>query len=165
MVLEKSIICKLGGHVDSNPELIISYPPLEETDADSKDLIYNCLPTGCKSGDIVIKKYEKFSLISYIFSLKKEMARDDLFSFSILLNKKIEPEIYTYVMRQFIEILENNNLLSENVLINYQNLIYESFNEEKDLDIDDKTIKLSDLFGNAKTELKKDKPDLKGHFF
>ncbi|MBD3214249.1 MAG: hypothetical protein GF311_16685 [Candidatus Lokiarchaeota archaeon] len=165
MVLEKSIICKLGGNVNSNPELLISYPPLEVSDAESKDLVYNCLPTGCKSGDIVIKKYENYSLISYIFSLKKEIERDDLFSFSILLNKKINPELYTSIMKHFIEILENNSLLTEEILINYQNVIYESFNEEKDLKIEGKSIKLSNLFENLKKEFKKDKPDLKGHFF
>lgn len=165
MVLQKSIICKLGGHVNSNPELLTSFPPLEETSTKSKELIFNCLPTGCKSGDLVIKRYENDKLISCIFSIEKENLRDDLFSFSILLDKKVNTEIYPPIIKEFIQILKKDGLLSEKILINCQNRIYESFNEEKDIEIEGNIIELSKSFEKIRNQFKIEKPELKGHFF
>jgi len=165
MVLQQSIICKLGGHVNSNPELLISFPPLEETEINSKQLIFNCLPTGCKSGDIIKKRYEDENLISCIFSIEKMNGRDDLFSFSILLDKRVNTEIYSAIIEEFIQILKINVLLTEKILINYQNVIYEGFNEEKDVEIEGINIELSKFFEKTRNKLKKEKPDLKGHFF
>ncbi|MFO7794572.1 MAG: hypothetical protein ACQERB_16545 [Promethearchaeati archaeon] len=165
MVLQKSIICKLGGHINSNPELLASYPPLEETEINSKQLIFNCLPTGCKSGDIITKRYENDNLISYIFSIEKQEGRDDLFSFSILLDKSVNTEIYPAIIEQFVQVLKTYELLKERILVNYQNIIYEGFNEEKDIEMEGNIIELSQSFKKARNKFKKEKPDLKGHFF
>jgi len=133
MVLQQSIICKLGGHVNSNPELLISFPPLEESEINSKQLIFNCLPTGCKSGDIIKKRYEDENLISCIFSIEKMNGRDDLFSFSILLDKRVNTEIYSAIIEQFIKIFKMNELLTEkiNELKNDGNVVPRSIEDRR----------------------------------
>jgi hypothetical protein len=167
MNFEQSIICKLGGYVDSNPELLISYPPIDDTieEENQKEIITLCLPFGCKAGDIIEKKYNKNTLLSFVFSIEKTGERDDLFSFSILLNKKQEIELYKSVIQQFIDNLEENGLLSEDIFKNNQELIYYSFNEETDLEIEGISIPLSEFFEKKREELKNSELDVKGSFF
>ncbi|MBD3195159.1 MAG: hypothetical protein GF317_08900 [Candidatus Lokiarchaeota archaeon] len=165
ITFQQSIICKLGGHVDSNPELLISYPPIEQNIDNPKEIISYCLPIGCKKGDIISKKYKKNILLSYIFEIKKAEHRDDLFSFSILVDKQENIELYKEIIQEFILILEKNNLLTEDIFLEYQELIYHSLNKEKDLDIENISIDLSKIFNEKRKELNKSKPKVKGSFF
>jgi hypothetical protein len=162
---QQSIICKLGGYVDSNPELVISYPPIKESIENPQETIKECMPFGCKAGDIVEKKYLKNTLLSYIFNMEKAEERDDLLSFSILLSKKENTELYKAVIKEFIETLRQNGLLKENTFIEYQESIYDSFNQEKDIKIEDVSISLSDLFEEKREELNLSEFDPKGSFF
>lgn len=163
MSLSKSIVSKLGGHVDSNPEILSSFPPLRDEEEPSENLIAFCLPMGSKAGDFVLNKYNKNSILSYIFSVEKSGHRDDLFSFSIFIDKKIDAEIYKPIIEHLIGKMRENKLLTEDILKEYQNIIYEKLNEEADIEIEGCVIEMARLF----RELKKDKkkPDLKGNFF
>jgi len=165
ITFQQSIICKLGGYVDSNPELVISYPPIKESIENPKETIKECMPFGCKAGDIIEKKYFKNTLLSYIFNVDKIEERDDLFSFSILLNKKENTELYKAVIQEFIEILRQNGLLEEDTFVKYQESIYESFNQEKDITIEDVSISLSELFEEKREDLNLSEFDPKGSFF
>lgn len=163
---QQSIICKLGGYVDSNPELLISYPPIEAEDVDAQELIALCLPFGCKAGDMVEQKYKKNILLSYVFTIEKTEERDDLLSFAILVNKKQNVELYKSVIQEFISHLDANGLLNEEFFENYQELIYSCFNEEKNIEVDDISIPLSDIFMNVKNTLNQSElSDVKGSFF
>ena len=165
METEQSIICKIGGHVNSRPEIIVSYPLLTILPEQENELLSKCLPIGSKIGDIIVNKYKKNTVISYIFKVEKKESRDDLFSISVLLNKKSNSEIYEEILKDFIDTLEKNSLLTENNLINYQKSIYEGFTEEAEITIDNLTINFSEIFNEIKTKLIKQKPNLKGSFF
>jgi hypothetical protein len=165
MEVHKSIISKLGGYVDSNPEILTTYSPLEEVSDDSSELLSNCLPIGSKIGDVIVNKYQEHTLLSYIFAVPQSEHRDDLFSFSLLIDKSINPHIYKPIVEKLLSTLKENDLLSEDVLQKYQNLIFESLNEQKDLEIEDITIKLSTLFEKLKQDKDKNKPKVKGSFF
>ncbi|TFF97180.1 MAG: hypothetical protein EU547_05030 [Promethearchaeota archaeon] len=165
MGLHKSIISKLGGHINSNPEIIATHSPLEETVEDTSELLSICLPIGSKIGDIIINKYNKNTLLSYIFAVEQSEHRDDLFSFSLLIDKNINSDIYKTIIDKLLTSLRENNLLTEEILKNHQNLIFESLNEEKDLQIENQIIKLSSLFKKMKKETDKKKPKVKGSFF
>ena len=52
-----SVICKLGGYVNSNPEIISSYPSLDP--AMTSDVLSKCFPIGAKSGEFIVEKYRK----------------------------------------------------------------------------------------------------------
>jgi hypothetical protein len=163
MCLYKSILSKLGGHVDSNPEILTAYPPLQEPENTSNELLSLCLPIGSKENTLIQTKYKKNTLLSYIFSVEKSEHRDDLFSFSILIDKSEDAEIYQPIVEKLIYTLKEYNLLTEELLQNYQNVIYKSLNEEKDLEIEGITIKISALFKELRKD--KEKPNLKGSFF
>lgn len=165
MGLHKSIISKLGGYTDSNPEILTIYSPFEEVSDDSSDLLSNCLPLGSKIGDVIVTEYKENSLLSYIFSVEQSEHRDDLFSFSLLLDKSVNPDIYKPVVEKILSSLRQNNLLTEEVLRTHQNLIFESLNQEKDLEIENTIIELSALFKKMNKETEKKKPKVKGSFF
>jgi hypothetical protein len=165
MGLHKSIVSKLGGYADSNPEILTTYSPLEDVSENSSELLLNCLPVGSKTGDVIVAKYNDNTLLSYIFSVEQSEHRDDLFSFSLLLDKSINPDIYKPIVEKLLSSLRQNNLLTEEVLKNNQTLIFESLNEEKDLEIENTLIELSALFKKMKKETEKNKPKVKGSFF
>ncbi|MFX1409143.1 MAG: hypothetical protein ACFFA6_02230 [Promethearchaeota archaeon] len=165
MTSEWAIICKLGGYVNSNPEILSSYPDLEISTDKSKELIGKCLPTGAKIGDFIVNKYDKYNVLSYIFKMPIQEDRDDLFSISVLLGKKDNAEIYKPILEELINQLEKNGLLSERVLIMYQKTIYDGINQEKDIMIENVEINLSKLFEDIKSKLIKPKLDVKGSFF
>ncbi|TXT53691.1 MAG: hypothetical protein BAJALOKI2v1_880012 [Promethearchaeota archaeon] len=162
--LQKTVTSRLGGFKDSNPEILTSYPPLNKDIENSNELLPLCLPIGCKKGEVIIDTYEKSTLISYIFSIKGSGDRDDLYSFSILLNKGINPEIYKLVLKRFIDELEKNGLLKERIFIDNQSEIYEKFNQEENIVLEGIDIPLLEIFKEIKKKYQKKKPKLKGSF-
>ncbi|MBD3256047.1 MAG: hypothetical protein GF383_13205 [Candidatus Lokiarchaeota archaeon] len=162
---QQSIVCKLGGHINSELELVISHPPIKEGETNLKKIINQCLPIGCKAGEVIEKKYNKNRLISYIFSIEKNDERDDLFSFSILLKKKQEAGLYKSILKKFIRLLDQHGLLSEAIFKKYQKSIYNSFNQEVDLEIENIVFHISEIFKEKRKEFGKSELDVRGSFF
>ena len=90
--------------------------------------------------------------------------RDDLFSFSVLLNKRDKTEIYKHVLEILIDILDTNGILRENILTEYQQVIFEGINQEKDVNIENVLIDFPNIFKEIKSKILKQKPELKGSF-
>jgi len=157
-----SVICKLGGFVNSNPELISSYPSLDQSL--EAEILSKCFPIGSKYGEFIVDKYRKYSVLSYIFKIFQSADRDDLFSLSVLLSKKDKTEIYMPVLKSLIDKLEENNMLTQDILTEYQQVIFEGINQEKDVDIENVLIDFSNIFKEIKSKILKQKPKLKGSF-
>ena len=164
MASEYAILAKLGGFVGSNPEIVSSYPSVDNV-GNEGDILNTCFPTGAKIGDFYEDKYKKYLVLSYIFRIKQLAERDDLFSLSILLHKREKVEVYKPVLKTLVETLEQNGLLNEEVLKEYHKTIYEGINDEKDVQIKDLLIDFSRIFTEIKAEVIKQKPELKGSFF
>lgn len=162
MATDYSVICKLGGYVNSNPEIISSYPSLEQSS--ESEILSKCFPIGSKYGEFVTEKYRKYVVLSYIFRMNQVTERDDLFSFSVLLNKRDKTEIYMHVLKNFIDILSAKGILSQSTLTNYQQLIFEGINQEKNITIETVPIDFYDIFKEIKSQILKQKPELKGSF-
>ncbi len=162
---ERYILCKLGGYDLSNPEIVISYPNLDPTISESEDLLSKCLPTGIKSGDFAVNKYSKCNLLSYAFKIDHEEERDDLLTISILIKKKLNMEIYKHVLENIISTLNYCGLLTEQILVDYIQTIYDGINEEKLVLVDDIPIDLSIIFKDIRSKMYKSRPDVKGSFF
>jgi len=156
------VICKLGGYVDSNPELISSYPSLDT--AASSEVLSKCFPIGSKYGEFIVDKYRKYVVLSYIFRVSQSADRDDLFSLSVLLNKRDKTEIYKPVLKGLVDILDTNGILSQELLMEYQKTIFEGINQEKDINIENVSIDFSNIFKEIKSKILKQKPKLKGSF-
>ncbi|MFX1497928.1 MAG: hypothetical protein ACFFBH_10400 [Promethearchaeota archaeon] len=162
MTSEWSILCKLGGFVNSNPELISTYPMLDF--GEHNELLSKCFPIGAKPGDFIMDKYNKYNVLSYVFTVKQKQNRDDLFSLAILLGKKDKVDLYKPALSELIRILNNNDVLNEYILLKYQQTIYEGINEEKDVIIENILIEFSKIFNEIKSKILKEKPQLKGSF-
>ena len=157
-----SVICKLGGYVNSNPEIISFYPSLENSV--KSEILTKCFPIGAKSGEFVVEKYRKYCVLSYIFRVNQNANRDDLFSLSVLLHKKDKTEIYKHVLQSLIDTLELNGLLNEHVLTKNQRTIFEGLNQEKNITIGNVLIDLSNVFKEIKSKILKPEIKLKGSF-
>ena len=162
---ERYILCKLGGYDLSSPEIVISYPTLDPTISESEDLLSKCLPTGIKSGDFAVNKYSKCNLLSYAFKIDHEEERNDLLTISILLKKKLNMEIYKPVLENIISTLNCCGLLTEQILVDYIQTIYDGINEEKLVLVDDVPIDLSIIFKDIRSKIYKPRPEVKGSFF
>ena len=162
MASDYSVICKLGGYVNSNPELISSYPSLDKSN--ETEILSKCFPIGSKYGEFIVDKYNKYSVLSYIFRVIQTADRDDLFSLSVLLNKRDKTEIYMPVLKSLIDILDTNGILSQDILTKYQQVIFEGINQEKDINIENVLIDFSNIFKEIKSKILKKKPELKGSF-
>jgi len=165
MASEYAVLFKLGGHAGSNPEILGSFPKLQMNKDESNELLAKSFPHGVHAGDYVEDKHGKYNVLSYIFRVKREEARDDLFSFSVLLSKKDKAEVYKPILEELINMLDQNNLLTEQILTSNHKKIFEGIKQEKDIEINGIKIELHDLFNEIKSKVLKTKPELKGAFF
>ncbi|MHA1916399.1 MAG: hypothetical protein ACW986_18165 [Promethearchaeota archaeon] len=165
MITVRTVICKLGGQSHSHPEIVKSYPPLHLSSEQSKEILSLCLPVGININNYSIFKYKKYHLISYAFEIKQSEERSDLFTLSILLQKRLNAEIYKPIVKSIIETMAEKNVLSEDVLRDNIQTIHSGINEEKTIQIGDIPIDLSLVFEDIKSKLSKPKPELKGSFF
>jgi hypothetical protein len=161
---EYALFCKLGGYIGSNPEIVSSFPSLAGFEEKS-DILNTCFPIGIKVGDFHEDRYKKYLVLSYIFKIQQFADRDDLFSLSVLLHKRENVEIYKPALQELINLLDNNSLLNEEVLKNYNQSIYEGLNEEKTIYVKELLIDFPRIFKEIKAKVLKTKPDLKGSFF
>ena len=164
MASEYSVLLKLGGYVGSNPEILNSFPILDMGETGSSELLGKSFPHGVKNGDYVEDKYGKHNIVSYIFKIKQENDRDDLFSFSILIGKRDKAEIYKPVLKELMGLLDKMGLLTEGVLIKYQKAIFEGINQEQNVEIEGQMIEFHSIFKEIKNQILKKKPELKGSF-
>ena len=164
MASEYAILSKLGGFVGSNPEIVSSYPPYTAV-GNETEILNSCFPLGAKAGKFFEDRFRKYIALSYFFKVRKSTERDDLFSFSILLHKRDKVEIYKEVLVGLIDALESNGLLTESILTDYHQQIYEGINLESDIYIQDLLIDFSRIFKEVKAKVLKEKPQLKGSFF
>jgi hypothetical protein len=81
-----------------------------------------------------------------------------------LLNKRDKTEIYKPVLKSLIDILDANGILGQDILTEYQQIIFEGINQEKDIYIENVAIDLSNIFKEIKSKILKQKPKLKGSF-
>jgi len=103
--------------------------------------------------------------LSYAFKIDHEEERNDLLTISILLKKKLNMEIYKPVLENIISTLNCCGLLTEQILVDYIQTIYDGINEEKLVLVDDVPIDLSIIFKDIRSKIYKPRPEVKGSFF
>lgn len=165
MASEYAVLMRLGGFVGSNPEILNSYPSLNMKQNESNELLAKSFPHGVHEGDFVEDKYGKYNILSYIFRVKRDEDRDDLYSFSVLLSKKDKSEVYKPILEELIKILDKNNLLTEHILMSNHKTLFEGISQETDIEINGFKIEFHELFKEIKSKVLKPKLELKGSFF
>ena len=157
------IVCELKGSENSNPTILDSYP-LDADDQISVKMLPKFLPFGSRAGDYLINRSGRNTILSYIFKIENEDYRDDLLSISIVLEKKDKIEIYKPVLKEIIDKMEKNFILTEDILKENMKPIYKGIYEEKDITIDTLTIELSKVYAEARSLYETKKPKIKGSF-
>lgn len=143
----------------------LSKPPMTEESTIEKDNAVPSIPPGCKAGDFIEMEYEKDIFLGYIFNVENNEGTKELMSLSMLLSQDQDLEVYKLVIKEFIEELEQNGLLKEKVFTNNQESIFQSFNLEKNLEIEQISIPLSRIFKKKRRLCNKQKLNPKGKFF
>ena len=159
------VLCELKGEVNSNPGILDSYPELPVKIKDINELLPKFLPYGSKIGDFFITKFSKYNILTYVFRIKNYIHRDDLLSISAMIRKKENPEIYKPVLKNIIDFLEENDLLTVTILKNHLNKIFDAINAENDILIEGIRIEISKMFAEAKKEFGKSQINLRGNVF
>ena len=157
------IVCELKGSENSNPVILDSYP-LDGEDQISVKMLPKFLPFGARAGDYLINRTGKTTILSHIFKIENSDYRDDLVSISIVLGKKDKVEIYKLVLKEVIDKLGENLLLTEEILKKNIKTIYQGVYEEKDITIDFLTIELSKIYAEGKSLYEIKKPKIRGSF-
>jgi len=160
---EYIIVCELKGSENSNPIILESYP-LDAEDQILVKILPKCLPFGSRAGDYLINRSGKNNILSYIFKIENSDYRDDLLSISIVLGKKDKIEIYKLVLKEVIDKMGENLLLTEEILKENIKTIYQGVYDEKDITIDFLTIELSKIYAEAKLLYEIKKPQIRGSF-
>ena len=99
-----------------------------------------------------------------IYKIKNSDSRDDLLSISIVLGKKDKIDTYKLVLKEVIDKMRDNFLLTEEILKENIRTIYQGVYNEKDITIDFLTIKLSKIYTEAKLIYESKKPKIRGSF-
>jgi hypothetical protein len=104
-IIENISLCRLGGFVGSNPEVLGSVLPISSTE--QKALLDKALPHGIEPGKFILEKLNNKFILSYIFIMKAKEAsiRDDLASIAVILpaDKKLNIDDFQVLFKLVIE--------------------------------------------------------------
>jgi len=104
-LIENISLCRLGGFVGSNPEVLGSVLPISNTE--QKALLKKALPHGIEPGKFILEKLNNKHILSYIFTMKaKETGvRDDLASIAVVLpaDKRLNIDDFQVLFKLVIE--------------------------------------------------------------
>ncbi len=104
-LIENISLCRLGGFVGSNPEVLGSVLPISNTEEQA--LLDKALPHGIESGKFILEKLNNKFILSYIFTMKAIDAgvRDDLASIALVIpaDKRINIDDFQILFRLVIE--------------------------------------------------------------
>jgi len=164
MNISAIVLSELKGSVNSNPEILCSYP-YEINYLESSNLIQKFLPFGSKAGDCLETRIAKENVISYVFKIKNYQGRDDLMSMSLISGHKDELETAKVVLKEIVEVFDKRGKLSEIVLETNLKSIFEGIEGETSIKTKDLAVDLEKIFAQVKPKEEKKKPSLKGALF
>jgi hypothetical protein len=171
-IVDMISICRLGGFVGSNPEILGTFPVNEkpQSDVDIKDYLNKSIPFGVAPGSFTIEKFKDKLAVSYLFTLKSQDAgvRDDLTSITVVISdKKVNVDDFKKLFVQIIESFKDEmEKLTPTLLVNTIERIYNGMNKNEKIKLDKAIIDVPQIIKKAKlTLMKVDLDRLKGGFF
>ncbi|MFX0101277.1 MAG: hypothetical protein ACFFCS_17015 [Candidatus Hodarchaeota archaeon] len=165
-------ICRLGGFVGSNPEIIGSVPSLGQyyNESEQQEFLRKSLPNGVQPGSFTLDRLKDSLILSHVFKIKssKEGVRDDLASITVVISeKKVNvghfQELFKAIMNSFKGEIET---LTPTLLMQTIERIYNGVNKNKKIKLDKVVIDIPKIVQEKKlTLVKGDITKLKGAFF
>ena len=132
-LLTVSIISSLEGHVGSNPEIIQVYPE-SSLKGSRSEILKKSLPTGAVPKTFYENKIHGEKIIVYTFEVK-QFGRNDLASIGFTLDKYALVEDIKKVIIEIIDVLNEKNILTFEVLKTNLPKIMKALNKMTKLEI------------------------------
>ena len=163
-------VCRLGGFIGSNPEVLGEFPANKLTPEQKNEFINKSMPEGVLPGTITVAKFLTNYIVSYAFRLKSEVEgeRDDLATVTVLVPERrvnIEhfKQLFKLIMESFKDEIEK---VSPTVLSHMIERIYNGVNQNEKIKMDALVIDVPEIIKKQKLRLiKTDLKELKGAFF
>ena len=166
-IIENISICRLGGFVGSNPEVISSVLPISSTEEQA--LLCKALPDGTEPNSYILEKLNNKYILSYTFTIKSndETVRDDLASIALVMpDKKVNIEdfkiLFKLVMDSFKDEMETINLEQLKYMIER---IYNGINKGEKIAIENVSIDVPSIVKNKKLKIITEAEKIAGRIF
>jgi hypothetical protein len=131
--IQNPILSTLPGFDGSNPEIVNALQLEVPTNKD--EILEKVLPNGAQPGQFFVNFYQKMKILSYVFEIHQADSRNDLTSVSFALSKKTNIDNLKTVLQEIFKRLEENNLLSLEIVHKNLDNIMEALNKESKLKI------------------------------
>ena len=132
-VIQRPLLSTLPGYSGSNPEIINEFEAKWNESLD--ELFAKILPFGAEPDQFFTNHFKKEKLLSYTFEITRKDSRNDLASITFVINKKANLTSIKLLIKEIIERLNSNKLLSIELLNSNLNNITEAINKESKLKI------------------------------
>ncbi|MHA1298863.1 MAG: hypothetical protein ACTSO9_05405 [Candidatus Helarchaeota archaeon] len=144
----------------TGPEIISAYPEVTHKEELRKNLM-KLLPFNAKEGEVFSLIAENnMVFLSYIFTIQESQdERPDLYAFGVIFNPLEDFTNYQAFFQTFISELKNNNLLSDNLLINLVPKLYGALKKGKTNIQITKNVTINIKFGKLSSDEKRNLED------
>ena len=166
-IIENISLCRLGGFVGSNPEVISSVLPISTTE--EKALLNKALPDGSEPNSYILEKLNNKYILSYTFTIKSSDAdvRDDLASIALVVpEKKVNIEdfkvLFKLVMDSFKDEMDSIDLEKMKYMIER---IYNGINKGEKISIENVSIDVQSIVKKKKLKLVTEVEKIAGRIF
>jgi hypothetical protein len=167
-LIENISLCRLGGFVGSNPEVLGSVLPISNTE--EKALLNKALPHGIEPGKFILEKLNNKFILSYIFNMKAKEAgvRDDLASIAVVLpaDKRINIDDFQVLFKLVIESFKAEIDRIDITKLKYMiERIHNGINKGEKISIENVNIDVPSIVKNKKLRLVTETEKVAGRIF
>ncbi len=167
-LIENISLCRLGGFVGSNPEVLGSVLPISSTE--EKALLDKALPQGIEPGKFILEKLNNKYIISYIFTMKAREAgvRDDLASIAVVLpaDKRINIDHFQILFKLVIESFKAEIDRIDSTKLKYMiERVYNGINKGEKISIENVNVDVPSIVKNKKLRLVTEVEKVAGRLF
>ena len=166
-IIENISLCRLGGFVGSNPEVISSVLPISNTE--EKALLCKALPEGTEPNTYILEKLNNKYILSYTFTIKSTDAdvRDDLASIALVIpDKKVNIEdfkiLFKLVMDSFKDEMETINLEKMKYMVER---IYNGINKGEKISVENVSVDVQSIVSKKKLKILTEVEKIAGRIF
>ena len=167
-LIENISLCRLGGFVGSNPEVLGSVLPISNTE--EKALLDKALPHGIEPGKFILEKLNNKFVLSFIFTMKAREAgvRDDLASIAVVLpaDKRINIEDFQILFKLVIESFKAEIDRIDVTKLKYMiERVYNGINKGEKISIENVNVDVPSLVKSKKLHLVTEVEKVAGRLF
>lgn len=167
-IIENISLCRLGGFVGSNPEVLGSILPISNTE--QKILLDKALPHGIEPGKFILEKLNNKYIMSYVFTMKAKQAgvRDDLASIALVIpaDKRINVDDFHVLFKMVIESFKAELDKVDVSKLKYMiERIYNGINKREKISIENVNVDVLSILKSKKLRLVTEVEKVAGRIF